>query len=328
MSDIYYGMGQYRYNNDTKYVSLIENCSIDWITLNNTNYRDLIIQLPDGRQFEQGKSYLLELHLPQNTVYNITSDIKLMQHINGTEKILDEKRYQQIKRILIPKDENSLEVSTVVLYKDPDLEEDKVYAGVLRKSKDECEIFDVFAEEKESQDSSIEEYDYKYRKNATNFSNPIIQRVFTEVAQSFEEETSTNFKTYKLIFSPKVDLKFDSIVLEIIRQSYDEDIFYVANNQTYQGVYIDKDQENLFSVNISEITELLGQTNEEGIQRNTINHIGIWGHPDLMLAINGEEIHIGQSGFYEINDYTITSFGVAAKDNDDKFIIDYQYEIE
>ena len=47
-----------------------------------------------------------------------------------------------------------------------------------------------------------------------------------------------------------------------------------------------------------------------------------------MLAINGEEIHIGQSGFYEINDYTITSFGVAAKDNDDKFIIDYQYEIE
>jgi len=47
-----------------------------------------------------------------------------------------------------------------------------------------------------------------------------------------------------------------------------------------------------------------------------------------MLAINGEHIQIGQSGFYELDDYHIDSLGVVAKDNNDKFVIDYQYKID
>jgi hypothetical protein len=46
-----------------------------------------------------------------------------------------------------------------------------------------------------------------------------------------------------------------------------------------------------------------------------------------LLAINGEEIKIGQSNFYELDDFTITSLGVVAKDSYDRFTIDYQYQV-
>lgn len=46
-----------------------------------------------------------------------------------------------------------------------------------------------------------------------------------------------------------------------------------------------------------------------------------------MLAINGEEIKIGQTNFYELNDFTIKSLGVVAKDVNDRFTIDYQYAL-
>ena len=50
----------------------------------------------------------------------------------------------------------------------------------------------------------------------------------------------------------------------------------------------------------------------------------------MVMAINGEEIRIGQSGYYELNDFEITSFGIAAETNSDNntFIMDYQYPIE
>jgi hypothetical protein len=45
-----------------------------------------------------------------------------------------------------------------------------------------------------------------------------------------------------------------------------------------------------------------------------------------MFTINGEEIKIGQSGYYELKDFTINSLGVIVTDYDiDRFTIDYEY---
>jgi hypothetical protein len=61
---------------------------------------------------------------------------------------------------------------------------------------------------------------------------------------------------------------------------------------------------------------------------NALTHIGVWGHPEQILAINGEEIRIGQSGFYELNDFTITQLGVIVNDPiKDRFTIDYEYKL-
>ena len=46
------------------------------------------------------------------------------------------------------------------------------------------------------------------------------------------------------------------------------------------------------------------------------------------MAINGEEIRIGQSGYYELNDFDITHFSMLITGNEDKFSIDYQYKID
>ena len=71
----------------------------------------------------------------------------------------------------------------------------------------------------------------------------------------------------------------------------------------------------------------LGQSQ---IQSSTgqLTHIGIWGHPEQAFTINGEEIKIGQSGFYELNDYIINNIGVIVTDKQvDRFTIDYEYKV-
>lgn len=63
-----------------------------------------------------------------------------------------------------------------------------------------------------------------------------------------------------------------------------------------------------------------------------IKKIGIQGNPGQLMCINGEQIRIGKSGVYELdNGYTVTSIGFVIKassiavDGLDYFIIDYQY---
>ena len=62
---------------------------------------------------------------------------------------------------------------------------------------------------------------------------------------------------------------------------------------------------------------------------NKILKMGIQGPSGLMMCINGEEIHIGRSGIYEmIYDVPIYFLGIVIEDpkkDDNYFIIDYQY---
>ena len=46
-----------------------------------------------------------------------------------------------------------------------------------------------------------------------------------------------------------------------------------------------------------------------------------------MMAINGEQIQIGSSGYYELNDFDIETFSVVAKDYRDNFVVDYQFKV-
>ena len=80
---------------------------------------------------------------------------------------------------------------------------------------------------------------------------------------------------------------------------------------------------------IAKLNNLNDSTMTSGLNigGKTIVRFGIWGHPQLMMAINGEEIRIGQSGYYELNDFDVTSFAVVANDVEDTFILDYQYKL-
>jgi hypothetical protein len=44
-----------------------------------------------------------------------------------------------------------------------------------------------------------------------------------------------------------------------------------------------------------------------------------------MMAINGEEVQIGSSGYYELNEFNVNSLCVVADGPKDTFVLDYQY---
>lgn len=61
---------------------------------------------------------------------------------------------------------------------------------------------------------------------------------------------------------------------------------------------------------------------------NSYMKIGIQSKPGCLLCVNGEQIRIGRSGTYEVNNgVPITFFGFAAQDNEvGQFILDYAYD--
>ena len=68
------------------------------------------------------------------------------------------------------------------------------------------------------------------------------------------------------------------------------------------------------------------------IGQRVLNKIGVQGPPGLLMCINGEDIRVGPSGIYEINNgYQVTFIGFVIQESDqtldrrDYFILDYQY---
>lgn len=123
--------------------------------------------------------------------------------------------------------------------------------------------------------------------------------------------------TFNIIFKPRVS-GLSAIYLHLIPIPEDNDIQW-QNSQSgassnYYGRHIDL--ENLH-VSLYKINNLLG-----GV---TARRIGIWGHPGLMFDVEGEEIKIGPSGYYELHDFTVNELGVAAFGPQDRFTIDVQY---
>lgn len=59
--------------------------------------------------------------------------------------------------------------------------------------------------------------------------------------------------------------------------------------------------------------------------RGRLKQIGVQGRPGLEMCINGEMIRVGRSGIYEINHGIDITFVGFIPDEDDHFLMDYQY---
>lgn len=133
------------------------------------------------------------------------------------------------------------------------------------------------------------------------------------------EDHSSEAVNFNIIFKPKTDT-YSRIWVEMSRGGIDWDIF----DGTSIGRTIDVSPSGNFSAELFTLAELTSSTAPlpEGI-----TNIGLHSHPNLLFAINGEEIRVGQSGYYELNDFDITSFNIAATDKKDYFVLDYQYKV-
>lgn len=116
---------------------------------------------------------------------------------------------------------------------------------------------------------------------------------------------------------------FDAFLLEIQRGEVDKTVATEANGRRVMGRFLNvSDSEaNLLDVKVSQITKIL-----PSVKNTTIKQIGVWGRSGLPLILNGEEVKIGPSGYFELKNFDLVSIGVLANGSEDKFTIDYLYE--
>ena len=318
-----YGMGQYRMKRETPYITKLNGeTSITpqfiEVQTNTYTYKDIYFNVrninEDNVGFQYGHTYYLELTLPQHVQYTSNISIKICGAL-GDETIDIENQYQNIKQITIP---NSS--STTNYYKDVLLYE---YNG-------ETNVGLIVTDFDDKTKGHIYKNGNNYDLNISDNINPPT-RVALDKYQSLKvleswklNEIDENIITYKIVFSPKFDSNYPYLYLQIDRNNdWNSNIEYIENSQTYKGLFIDINKAYL---DIYEVTNLLGK--DEHILRPTLDHIGIWGHPEMYLDINGEQIQIGKNGFYELDDFNITELGVVVKDKDiDRFSIDYEFII-
>lgn len=356
-----YGLGQYRFNKNYSYIDLMGTAVMRGTTVpdpnkaiykeiyrndhTGTTYQDVLITFPligDKKEglIQYGETYYIELTLPQNQEFTTTIDLKLCAAVTtGMEPDLD--RFQNIKRIIVP--------PTPTL-------DDKIYSQVLlfespttQNKKDEEIILAAVIEDYPGDNNPLLPYHlYKYGENyyysenngwGLNDNTKINNKSIHTLTQSWKvKEGEASTVTYKFAFSPKYNLEggYKYLLIETSRENpWSQNIQWIGPDKdgnmgdTYYGTTLKVDQVDFKLYSVSNLLErdALGQAQ---IQSGTgqLTHIGIWGHPEQAFTINGEEIKIGQSGFYELNDFVINTLGViVTNDQVDRFTIDYEYKI-
>lgn len=279
--------------------------------------------------FTKDQPYYLEVEIPKDDLYDMNFGLHLIGSDSGD---LDMQNYQFIRYLNIPKvTEGNTNISRVVLFeyiKQGNEEFTGVPDGVRIVSEiernDEIpanpepnEIL-YFALPDIVHDGNKIGY-YRYENNDWVNMKDKWGINDTLLAHSWYMKSSGNEKTtFKIIFTPRVTgLKF--IYLYLLPINADTDIVWTEidennNKNTYYGRHVDITK---MKVTLYQILNLLPVAK--------IQRFGIWGHSELMFTINGEEIRIGPSGYYELRDFETTFLGVVAQDPNDKFTIDIQY---
>lgn len=131
----------------------------------------------------------------------------------------------------------------------------------------------------------------------------------------------TGYVTYDLVIAPNGT--YNQIQFILNRVLYD----YNNYNQKTDGYYgreieiLTEDSELILNeiVNVVDFLDI----DEKG----QLKQIGVQGPPGLQMCIDGEQIRIGRSGIYEINNGVMVNFiGFIVEPNDKKyFMLDYQY---
>lgn len=347
MADIiHYGMGQIRYNNNSSYMTDLgfNYEPVQVLVSSNTEtsdvYQDIILRGSNSFSFTAGVPYLLKLKIPKDLNYNTTYRIKMTTNTGQTSVLNpDTVTYQMLKYINVPKETSSSTSSRVIIY--PVTSEE-----IIITEGEETTVIPAgslwIPEYQENYDVDyVTEVAIALDKNSANIGDIYYDNGKYYIAGATDEEKqeiknkndvilnhswttghSSTWGEFSFVFTPRdSDETYRQIWIEMFRENYDQDIY----NEGIYGRKIDLES-GLFEAEVYQLTNLIN--NIQDVEKLT--HIGIYGHPNMVMAINGEEIRIGQSGYYELNDFEITSFGVAAEtnNNNDTFIMDYQYPIE
>lgn len=337
-----YQIGQYRFRDASLCISQVQTpsepvsyrvVSFDDETsaMGSSNFRDVVIS--PSNPFVEDQDYYVKIEIPQDLNYELSFDIKLLKQEQGVDV------YQFLKRITIPRGGDSENVYPVVLYETTELEtiyeenEDgeevpvqqyKVnamipltYSAINPTIKDAIYIKHIDGEPdtywlgKGGSVTGDSAYTQTYNYNDSS------------ILASWRQETTTKSWVFETIFRP-VEAGFTQILIEMDRGAEDLNTQQEIDGEMVYGRMLDIEF-------ISEHFELYSLTNlvpsMSGNSSIPLSKIGVWSHPELYMAINGEGIKIGPSGYYELDVIDIESLSIMARGPQDNFTVDYEYLI-
>lgn len=160
-----------------------------------------------------------------------------------------------------------------------------------------------------------------YRKSSLqNFSiyltNNNIQTLLKNIKVEGGEETA--YEIVDFIIAPENN--YSDIKIELNRTTED---YNIINEDGSRGRKV-----NLEVMQICEVFNIINKLSSEQGSISYLKQIGVQGPSGLKMCIDGEEIRVGKSKIYEINNGVIIKFlGFIIEENDDNqtFILDYQY---
>lgn len=270
-----------------------------------TGFQDVAIYPNGDGAFIQGQDYYLKVRIPQDMNYDMTFNIKLMPPNDGSS---DTKKYQFVKKISMSRGGTGTNVYNVVLYEKSDgqiaVDFPLTYNKSVKSQKDKI---------------YTDKTNYYLGKDNTYVRTTKFNDV--ALAASWKTENAETYGVFEMVFRP-LNGEFTSLLLEMERTAEDYNIQRVNDEgKTEYGRKISLTTDNI------ELYKLINQVPSSLADKQGLSRIGVWGHPGLVMAINGEEIRVGPSGYYEQDVVAIKSIGVVAKDKDwaANWTLDYEY---
>lgn len=147
--------------------------------------------------------------------------------------------------------------------------------------------------------------------------------VFTMYASWDKDQTEgVGVRVVEFLFRPATN-DFNQILFELVRGVQD---YGIINSETTLSGKQTVNYGRTTSIKSFKIYEMKNLIASMDAQK-PVNRIGIWGHPEQIMGINGEQILIGPSGYYELSNYKITSLSVVARDfKTGAFTLDYTWQ--
>lgn len=156
-----------------------------------------------------------------------------------------------------------------------------------------------------------------------NFSLQLQNSTDSQTIEDYTVPAGTGSTTFDIVFTP--NSTYNLIVFVLARTTEDYNI--IENSQHGRIMDITVNENNIYLM--TNIIDTLAST--YGLTE--LIRIGVQGPTGLMMSINGEQIKVGKTGIYELNDVNIkiTYLGFALKENVlnvdgyDNFILDFEY---
>ena len=304
-----YDIGQYRFKGVgtcTTEVGSSKSYKASSMTGDDTSASFQDIAITTNSAMSRDRDYYLYVKIPQDMNYNLSFNLKLIkQEAQGGQEV-----YQYLKGITIPRGGSGANVYNVALY-ETSTGEVKAMIPHNYIAGAQNILDDLYY------NAASDTY---YLGNGNNTYTQTNKVNDLSVVASWNQLSGDNFGYAEIVFRPVED-NFNQILLEMVRTAEDYNIQGDdGSGGTRYGRYVPIDD---FDYKLYILTNLVNEINPNG----TLARIGVWSHSGLLMAVNGEEIRVGPSGYYELdNILPVESLGIVADGYDDNFTLDYQIE--